>query len=169
MRTAIKLLTLGLFVSAAMAFAGIIVGQTAGERERVLYQQDLRPTIAWIHHDEILFGRLDQYGNFVEGKWARRNEPDKIKIMLLFAPPQFFKFLNTPYEPNEKVLEYRSGRLVEGVIDENYRFVPTAGKKVLAFEDYCPGRNAVRIYNLPGYFGEKHQGWDHSIGDLIPE
>jgi hypothetical protein len=168
MRIAINPLTFGLILPAAIAFVGILVAQTAEELERPLYQQDLRPTIAWIHHDEILFGRLDQYGNFVEGKWDRRNEPDKIKIIFLYSPPQFIKFLNA-YEPNERVLEFRSGRLVEGVIDENYRFLPTAGKKVTAFEDYCPGKNALRIYNLPGYFGEKPEGWDDSIEPSFPK
>jgi hypothetical protein len=146
---------LELLCPVAIASEAILVTQTASDQERPLFQQDLTPIFAVTRGDEVLFGQFDQHGNFIEGNWARKTVPGKYKIIVQFSDPQDFKFLNAIYGDNERVLEYRSGRLVEGVFDYDHGFIPIAGKKVTAFKDYQPGKNSLRIYNLPGYFVEK--------------
>ena len=56
---------------------------------------------------------------------------------------------------DEVVYEYRSGRLIKGVLDRDGNFVPELGSRIFAFEDYKYGKDAPRIYNLPGYFHKK--------------
>ncbi len=52
---------------------------------------------------------------------------------------------------SENVYEYRSGRIIKGVLYDTGTFVPEAGSKVLDFKDYPVGRpGAFRVYNLPG-------------------
>jgi hypothetical protein len=84
---------------------------------------------------DVQIGRLDRAGGFVEDK--------DVKAVLL----------NGPSRPREPVYEYRSGRLIPGVLEEGGRFVPDVGGTVLPMEtylhDYTPDK-ARRVYNLPG-------------------
>lgn len=52
-------------------------------------------------------------------------------------------------EDPEHVYEYRSGRLIKGLLHKTGNFVPELDSTVLDFKDYDPLRNS-RIYNLPG-------------------
>lgn len=49
----------------------------------------------------------------------------------------------------EAVFEYRSGRLIKGMLHKTGNFAPELGSKVLDFKEYDPMRDR-RIYNLPG-------------------
>jgi hypothetical protein len=53
------------------------------------------------------------------------------------------------------VYEYRSGRLIEGLIDDDGNFVPAVDSKVIDFKSYRYGKKAIPIYNLPGSFVKK--------------
>lgn len=106
-----------------------------------------------------LIGRLDIAGNFLEDP-----PPDK-------APPgpppdpakRGIPVINAPYVTavGERVpqaaYEYRSGRLVKGVIDPNGNFVPEPGSKVIAFADYRYTPGGLPIWNLPGRFVKKSE------------
>ena len=49
----------------------------------------------------------------------------------------------------EEVYEFRSGRLIKGMLQESGNFIPELGSKIIDFKDYVPNRQP-RIYNLPG-------------------
>lgn len=54
---------------------------------------------------------------------------------------------------SEPVYEYRSGRIIKGVLHDTGTFVPEVGSKVLDFKDYPvneAGPPGLRVYNLPG-------------------
>lgn len=53
--------------------------------------------------------------------------------------------------PKEPVYEYRSGRLIPGILDKG-AFIPDLGSAVIPFEDYRCKPGVRRIYNLPGKF-----------------
>jgi hypothetical protein len=53
------------------------------------------------------------------------------------------------------VYEYRSGRLIKGVIDTKGYFVPDLDGKVIEFKDYKYKPGGIHIWNLPGEFGKK--------------
>jgi hypothetical protein len=50
----------------------------------------------------------------------------------------------------EDVYEYRSGRLIKGMLHKTGNFVPELGSTVLDFKEYDPIRDRRRVYNLPG-------------------
>ncbi len=55
----------------------------------------------------------------------------------------------------EPVYEFRSGLLTKGILDGFGNFVPQVGSTIIAFKAYRPGKDALRIYNLPGQFVPK--------------
>jgi hypothetical protein len=89
-------------------------------------------------------GKLDKKGNFLPD----RRFVDVRGPGLSGAPPRVSLNAND----DEPVYEYRSGRLIKGRIDKGGSFVPDLGEKVIRFEDYKPGEDTTRIYNLPGKF-----------------
>jgi hypothetical protein len=52
----------------------------------------------------------------------------------------------------KRVYEYRSGRLILGVMTAEGHFLPDVGSTVIKFGDYKYGPEAVPIWNLPGNF-----------------
>jgi hypothetical protein len=72
------------------------------------------------------------------------------------TPPALW-YYNLPVEgaDGESAYEYRSGRLLQGVLRKSGTFVPDLGSRVLDFKDYVPGKQALRIYNLPGRLEKK--------------
>jgi hypothetical protein len=66
-------------------------------------------------------------------------------------------YYNLPAEgaDRESAYEYRSGRLLKGVLLKNGTFVPDLDSVVLDFKEYVPGEKALRIYNLPGRLKKK--------------
>jgi hypothetical protein len=88
-------------------------------------------------------GKLDAAGNFCPDRsWI------DVEGAISRSPP--FNPLNR--KDNESVYEFRSGRLIPGVLSMDGNFVPELGGKVIAFKDYTYKPGATRIYNLPGYF-----------------
>jgi hypothetical protein len=97
-------------------------------------------------------GKLDEAGNFnPDPRWANiTTGPGPHGGSHMPATQR----LNGPPGP---AYEYRSGRLIPGELDKKGNFVPELGGKIIPLEDYRPGPNAVRIYNLPGKFVKKEQ------------
>jgi hypothetical protein len=63
-----------------------------------------------------------------------------------------YTVVNRPHDPRELVYEYRSGRLILGRFNEDFKFVPEPNSRVRTFTAYRYGPDAIRIYNLPGRF-----------------
>jgi hypothetical protein len=113
------------------------------------YQEDLKRYIGNLREGQIILGNLDARGNFVP---LPRVKP--IEVGQPFSGPAY-TIINRPLKPNEPVYEYRSGVLIKGTLDTEGNFLPEVGSKVLPFKDYRYGKDAPRIYNLPGKFVEK--------------
>jgi hypothetical protein len=66
-------------------------------------------------------------------------------------------YYNLPVEgaDREPTYEYRSGRLLKGILLKNGSFVPDLDSRVLDFKEYVPGEKSLRIYNLPGRLKKK--------------
>src|SRR5205823_14564030 len=96
--------------------------------------------------DTYSSGKLDAAGNFIpEPRWMN------IGGEVSGAPP-IARTLNRRVPDGEPVYEYRSGRLIKGILDAQGNFVPDLGSKVIDFRDYRYNERAIRIYNLPGRF-----------------
>jgi hypothetical protein len=113
------------------------------------FQQDLTPYYALVRDGKFVLGHLDAAGNFIPVAGMA-----PLKVGQAFSGPAYTE-LNVARNRNEPVFEYRSGRLVKGVLDREGNFVPDAGSTVLDFKDYRYAPDAVRIYNLPGRFVKK--------------
>jgi hypothetical protein len=75
-----------------------------------------------------------------------------------FTSAPTFRILNYPKNGlSECVYEFRSGRLIRGVLVANGDFVPETGAKVITLNEYVFGIDAHRIYNLPGFFVAKKE------------
>ena len=84
---------------------------------------------------------------------------DPIVTGKLEAESVNFQDINTRIPGStEEVYEFRSGKLVPGLLAYPGRFVPTAGGKIISIDEYTPKKGATRIYNLPGEFLELPKG-----------
>ncbi|MGL4420127.1 MAG: hypothetical protein ACRCZF_05655, partial [Gemmataceae bacterium] len=113
------------------------------------------------------FGHLHSSGEFVPDyglpvmKYSKTRDPSEFSF---WAPPkeQQWDLLRTKnFYPNytytlplygeksEPCFEYRSGRLIKGILHDTGNFAPEIGSKVIPFTDYKPETD-LRIYNLPG-------------------
>jgi hypothetical protein len=98
-----------------------------------------------------IVGWLDEQGNF---HWdPDRFQPDSAAAF----GPRGPALMNAAYRAREPVFEYRSARLIPGIIDERCNFVPDLEGVVADFRDYRYSPDARRIYNLPGKFVKKEQ------------
>jgi hypothetical protein len=116
---------------------------------------------AWFAHvrgDTMELGNLDDAGDFIPD-WGLPPFPfvrPKLTQRHWFSGEPQPNYYNLPREGHEEqVYEYRSGRLLKGVLLKSGTFVPELGSKVLDLKDYEPEWNARRIYNLPGHLRKK--------------
>lgn len=98
-------------------------------------------------------GHLDPCGEFSPDYRVpvMRVDAAPTTATLFGAPGNKWRFrYNVPVakEP-ESVCEFRSGRVLTGVLRPDGLFVPEVGSEVIAFSKYDPA-SAPRIYNLPG-------------------
>jgi hypothetical protein len=107
-----------------------------------------RPLIALMRDGAYDFGRFDERGNFVAEKRVHVKDLDReigwrVAYAIWYVP-----------KPNE-VYEFRSERLIKGTLEKDFNFVPHVGATVIHFKDYKYSPDAIRIWNLPGYFEKK--------------
>lgn len=98
--------------------------------------------------DHLYAGYFNQYGCFL---WNARTDPIPLKDL---KSEEILKRINA-VKIDEPVYEFRSGSLVQGVINRDYYFVPEIGSTIESFRDYRQGTNPRRIYNLPGKFADQ--------------
>jgi hypothetical protein len=111
------------------------------------------PVVVRVMGEVMELGRLSDEGEF-------QPEPDMpiLKRMMLPNPtPHMMStsdtiVYNVPKKGLEKedVYEYRSGRLIKGILYASGNFAPEKGSKVLNFKEYDRDKSDRRIYNLPG-------------------
>ncbi|HZU39193.1 MAG TPA: hypothetical protein VFA18_24925 [Gemmataceae bacterium] len=106
----------------------------------------MAPAYALVRDHFYILGHLDAIGDFVPDVGAKR--------FPLPGPehPRKFQWLNVARKPNEPVYEFRCGKLIRGVLNKEGNFVPETGSTPIDFKDYRHGKDALRIYNLPGRF-----------------
>jgi hypothetical protein len=133
------------------AVSGLNAGQGPAEPsgEKYEFQEDLKRYVGLRRQGLVTLGHLDAKGNFIP---LPRVEP--IDPRNPFSGPAY-TIINAPGRPDEPVYEFRSGRLIKGKLTEEGDFVPDEGSKVISFRDYQFGKDAPRIYNLPGRFVER--------------
>jgi hypothetical protein len=113
--------------------------------------------VPWVAHvrDELMeLGHLNDQGDFVPDYGLPvfpLTQPAKPAGEQGTHPPTLW-YYNLPVEgaEGESTYEYRSGRLLKGILRKSGTFVPDRDSRVLDFKDYVPGKQALRIYNLPG-------------------
>src|SRR5262245_27601536 len=123
-----------------------------GEKVQYEYREDLKPVVGLLRQGRVALGHLDPKGNFLPLPKVEPIDPRQP-----FSGPAY-TIINRPTRPNEPVYEFRSGLLVKGKLTEAGDFVPDEGGKVIALRDYRYGKEAPRIYNLPGKFVERKGG-----------
>ena len=104
--------------------------------------------------DTSEYGHLDANGEFVPDYGlpvlAREAAPPPAKMADLPDGNWHYTFtLPRNGEKAEQVHEFRSGRLLTGVLHDTGNFVPEIGSTVMDFKDNDP-KSGRRIYNLPG-------------------
>ncbi len=119
--------------------------------------------------DMVEFGHLSDEGEFIPDPdlppVSRSGILGPIKFDL-FDTPRYYTVPRPPSAigPKQKgqkdsdpeaVWEYRSGRLIKGMLQATGNFVPELGSKVIDFKDYDPELRPGRIYNLPGTLKKK--------------
>lgn len=113
--------------------------------DEYVFVEDTNRTVSFTRGEHIFMGELDSQGEFHERNRYDRNTP-------LTSPGDILYF---PRPKSFPVYEYRSGRLIKGVIDTDGYFVPDLDSKIIAFKDYKYTPEAPRIWNLPGRFEKK--------------
>jgi len=109
----------------------------------------LKRHVAVIRGKQFLMGHLDSRGNFLPHPFVTHYE-----VGQPFKGHEFY-YINLPKKIVESVYEYRSALLVKGILDGEGNFIPAVGSTIVPFKDYRYGKDAPRIYNLPGTFVEK--------------
>jgi hypothetical protein len=114
-----------------------------------IFVPDTSRQIRLCRGDEQLFGRFDSEGNFIQ------EQKFPVTAELSSAPCGIcLTFVGPGIEPIP-VFEYRSGRLIPGVINDTGSFVPNLGGTTSSFKEYRCGPGVPPIWNLPGYFVSK--------------
>ena len=99
-----------------------------------------------VRGDYYIMGKLDFRGEFTETSRRRTNAPGSVMAEIINM---------TWAKKPVPVYEYRSGRLIKGVLDTDGYFVPDLDSKVIEFKDYRYKPGGIYIYNLPGEFVKK--------------
>ena len=106
------------------------------------------------HGKNYSIGKLDAAGNFIPDKdWL----DIEVGAPLMHSPGGSIVNLN-PYP--KKTYEFRSRRLVLGIIDEDGSFIPDLESNVITLEEYLKhydplDKDVSPIYNLPGKITRK--------------
>lgn len=116
---------------------------------------DLTHLVALVRGYRFWLGHLNPDGDFVPDF---DNPTAGFRIKHVPAGLPAFTYLNKPSRDGEPVYEYRSGRLIKGVLWEDGTFVPEIGSQVIGLKEYRPGTGWPRIYNLPGRLVPKKAG-----------
>ena len=127
-------------------------------QDNYVFVEDISQTCVMgtvISHKFVLYyGNLDKAGNFL---FSRHVLPT---THLDRMPSLLSNRIRRPFfaiQQNKPVYEYRSGRLVPGVLSvtnhyDVYNFIPDVGGTIITFKDYTYHPNQRQIYNLPGEF-----------------
>ncbi len=113
--------------------------------------------------DVVEFGHLSDEGEFVPDADLPSILRSGLRIPIKYDPfgtPVYYTVPEPPWQRGPKqegqkesdpepAYEYRSGRLIKGMLQSTGNFVPELGSKVIDFKGYDPDENR-RIYNLPG-------------------
>jgi hypothetical protein len=115
------------------------------------------PWVAHVRDEQMELGHLNDQGDFVPDYGL---PPFPLTMPVKPArevakPPLWYYNLPVEGADGESAYEYRSGRLLVGILKKNGTFVPDLDSRVLDFKEYVPGAQAVRIYNLPGRLERK--------------
>ncbi len=117
-----------------------------------VFVEDLKEWVVMQRAGVAYWGRLDAAGNFLHD--AGRTSVPKDAMHKSGLPEA--RELNFPRGgEQETVYEYRSGRLIKGVLDKDGEFIPELKSKAVLLRDYKYHPKALRIYNLPGRFKPK--------------
>ena len=128
-------------VSIMLAIAGIRANFIPGT-ETYKFVSNTERWVCVIRNNGQFLGKLDLHGEFTQekrmpaGSWS------------VGVPPHVVINGGSP----RKAYEFRSGVLIPGEIQDDGRFVPEVGGKIIKFSDYTYTPTASRIWNLPGYF-----------------
>jgi len=129
-------------------------GDGDDERPDYEYKENLSEVVDMRRGTVIYFGHLDADGAFFHNP----GHDDTFRDRQPFSSLPKFKLINMPRtKPTEVVYEYRSARLIKGILNERGVFVPDLDSKVTDFKDFKYNKTAPRIYNLPGAFVEKER------------
>jgi hypothetical protein len=128
----------------------ILIATAAGvsnsSTEEYVFVEDTDRTVIIIRAESVFEGKLDRRGEFL----------GRLTGKLTDATPLRGDIIARGARKAVPAYEYRSGRLVKGVIDVEGNFVPDLGGKVTDFKDYKYAPDAPRIWNLPGRFEKKN-------------
>ena len=126
-------------------------------------QQVKPPKYARVIGDDVEFGHLSDEGEFFPDPDLPSISRAGIRTPIKddpFGVPRYYTVPHPPWDRGPKqegqkesdpepVYEFRSGRLIKGMLQATGNFVPELGSKVTDFKDYDPNERR-RIYNLPG-------------------
>ena len=114
--------------------------------DEYVFVEDTDRTVIIIRGGSVYEGKLDRRGEFL----------GKLTGKLTDTTPLRGDIIARGGAKAVPAYEYRSGRLIKGVIDVEGNFVPDVGVKVTDFKDYRYAPDAPRIWNLPGRFEKKN-------------
>jgi hypothetical protein len=117
------------------------------------------PWVAHVRDVQMELGHLNDQGDFVPDYGLPPfplTMPAKPAGEKVTHKPALW-YYNLPVEgaDRESTYEYRSGRLLKGILLKNGTFVPDLDSRVLDFKEYVPGEKSLRTYNLPGRLKKK--------------
>ena len=110
------------------------------------YVKDTDRYVGLVYKGGVSVGRLDGNGNFLP-------EPSMINLTGFKSGLPQYTLLVRGLQRGRPLYEYRSGRLIRGVLDKDGNFIPELGSTVIGFEDYLKAYQpdkSLKIYNLPG-------------------
>lgn len=114
----------------------------------------------------LYYGQIDKYGNFVQYSNPSGSQvPEYIGNVFPKSFTKHYEFFVSSGGSLATVYEYRSGRLIPGIV-ERFNFVPDIGGKVIPLSEYHFPWSPGRIYNLPGKFVltiNKHRATKESV------
>jgi hypothetical protein len=147
-RAAARALLIAICAAGPATVAG---GAAPPPSSKYVFVPDTNQEVGIRRGDLVMVGKLDIDGNFLPKSWIhldRDRDDPKLKSITIIND-----CAHTPAGPAPRpCYEYRSGRLIKGVIDTKGNFVPDADSTVIAFGDYHYGPKAIPIWNLPGRF-----------------
>jgi hypothetical protein len=124
-----------------------------------LAQDNPAPWVAHVRGEQMELGHLNDAGDFLPDyglpPFPLTKPAQRVMDPNTYQPAPWYYNLPIDRADLEHVYEYRSGRLLKGVLLRNGTFVPELDSRVLDFKEYVPGEQALRIYNLPGRLKKK--------------